>query len=105
VSNGKFRQRRGISFRHKELENKLENLLFDSNFLTNKCHSLQKEISELKEKKEKLQTLNDDQKKIIQSLQDSYFQVTEKTKTFGKNKLPEILKQMKTLCLKRGQRT
>jgi len=32
-----------------------------------------KEISELKEEKEKLQTLNNDQKKIIQSLQDSYF--------------------------------
>jgi len=37
---------------YKELENKFDNLQSDSNFLTNKCHSLQKEISELKEEKE-----------------------------------------------------
>lgn len=74
---------------YKELENKFDSLLFDSNFLTNKCHSLQKEISELKEEKEKLRTLNNDQKKIIQSLQDSYFQVNEKLKVLGKTKLPE----------------
>jgi hypothetical protein len=74
---------------YKELENKFDSLLFDSNFLTNKCHSLQKEISDLKEEKEKLQTLNNDQKKTIQSLQDSYFQATEKIKAFGKTKLPE----------------
>ena len=63
---------------NKELENTNDSLLFDSNFLTNKCYSLQKEINELKEGKEKLQTMNNDQKKIIQSLQDSYFQATEK---------------------------
>ena len=43
---------------YKELESKFDSLLFDSNFLTNKCNSLQKEISKLKEEKEKLQTLN-----------------------------------------------
>jgi acyl-CoA hydrolase len=64
----------------KELENTIDNLLSDSNFLTNKCYSLQKEIKESKEEKEKLQTMNNDQKKIIQSLQDSYFQATEKLK-------------------------
>jgi hypothetical protein len=65
---------------NKELENTIDSLLFDSNFLTNKCYSLQKEINELKEEKEKLQTMNNDQKKIIQNLQDSYFQATEKNK-------------------------
>jgi len=52
----------------KELENTIDNLLSDSDFLTNKCHSLQKEIKDSKEEKEKLQTLNNDQKKVIQSL-------------------------------------
>jgi len=85
---------------YKELENKFDSLLFDSNFLTNKCNSLQKEISDLKEEKEKLQTLNNDQKKIIQSLQDSYFQATGKIKAFGKTKLPENSKN-ENIILKR----
>jgi len=80
-----------------ELENKFDSLLFDSNFLTNKCHSLQKEISGLKEENEKLQTLNNDQKKIIESLQDSYFQVVEEIKAFGKTKLPENPKNENTI--------
>lgn len=63
-----------------ELENTIDTLLFDSNFLTIKCYSLQKEINGLKEEKEKLQTMNNDQKKKISSLQDSYFQTTEKIK-------------------------
>ena len=82
---------------YKELENKFDSLLFDSNFLTNKCHSLQKENSDLKEEKDKLQTLNNDQKKIIQSLQDSYFQATKKIKAFGKTKLPENPKNENTI--------
>jgi len=69
---------------NKELENTIDNLLSDSNFLTNKCYSLQKEIKDSKEEKEKLQTMNNDQKKIIQSLQDLYFQATEKLKDFSK---------------------
>lgn len=73
-----------------ELENTIESLLFDSNFLTNKCYSLQKEIDDLKEEKEKLKTLNNDQKKTIQSLQDSYFQATEKMKEFEKTQNPNI---------------
>jgi len=73
---------------NKELENTNDSLLFDSNFLTNKCYSLQKEINELKEGKEKLQTMNNDQKKIIQSLQDSYFQATEKIKDLSKTQNP-----------------
>jgi hypothetical protein len=71
-----------------ELENTIDSLLFDSNFLTNKCYSLQKEMNEIKEEKEKLQTMNDDQKKIIQSLQDSYFQINEKMKDLSKTQNP-----------------
>jgi len=70
---------------NKELEYTIDNLLSDSNFLTNKCYSLQKEIKDSKEEKEKLQTMNNDQKKVIQSLQDSYFQAAEKLKEFSKN--------------------
>jgi len=44
---------------YKELE-KFDSLLFVSNFVTNKCHSLQKEISKLIEENQKLQTLNND---------------------------------------------
>jgi len=44
--------------------------------------------------------LNNDQKKIIQSLQDSYFQATEKIKAFGKTKLPENSKNI-NIILKR----
>ena len=73
-----------------ELEKTIDGLLFDSNFLTNKCYSLQKEINDLKEENEKLKTLNNDQKKTIQSLQDSYFQATEKMKEFGKTQNPNI---------------
>jgi len=81
----------------KELENTIDNLLSDSNFLTNKCHSLQKEIKDSKEEKEKLQTLNNDQKKIIQSLQDSYFQAAEKLKDFSKTQSPLKSKDENTL--------
>jgi len=73
---------------NKELENTIDNLLFDSNFLTNKCYSLQKEIKDSKKEREKLQTMNNDQKKIIQSLQDLYFQVAEKLKEFSKTQNP-----------------
>jgi len=34
---------------YRDLENKIDSLLYDSNFLTNRCHSLIKELSELKE--------------------------------------------------------
>lgn len=44
-------------------------------FLQTKCLSFQKEIDDLKQEKEKLQTLNDISKKIVQSLQDSFFQL------------------------------
>jgi len=40
---------------YKDLENKLDSLLYDSNFLTNRCQSLIKELSELKIEKEELQ--------------------------------------------------
>jgi hypothetical protein len=73
---------------NKKLENTIDNLLYDSIFLTNRCYSLQKGIEESKKDKEKLQTLNNDQKKIIQSLQDSYFQATEKSKDFSKIQNP-----------------
>jgi CRISPR/Cas system CSM-associated protein Csm4 (group 5 of RAMP superfamily) len=73
---------------NKKIENTIDNLLSDSFFLTNKRYSLQKEIQESKKEKEKLQTLNNDQKKIIQSLQDSYFQATEKSKDFSKIQNP-----------------
>ena len=40
---------------YKDLESKIDSLLYDSSFLTNICHSLIKEHSEQKEEKEKLQ--------------------------------------------------
>jgi len=38
---------------YKELESKIDSLLHDSSFLTNTCHSLIKELSEIKVEKEK----------------------------------------------------
>jgi len=40
---------------YKDLESKIDSLLYDSNFLTNICHSLIKELSEIKAEKEILQ--------------------------------------------------
>jgi len=81
---------------NKELENTIDNLLSDSNLLTNKCYSLQKEIKDSKEEKEKFQTMNNDQKKVIQSLQDSYFQEAEKLKDFSNKKLLIIVIEKST---------
>jgi predicted nuclease with TOPRIM domain len=65
---------------YKELENKFDSLLYDSNFLTKQCFTLQKELSEVKKEKELFQTMNDELKKNFQNLQDSYFNTCEKLK-------------------------
>jgi len=53
---------------HKDLEKNMDSLLYDSSFLTNRCHSLIKELSELKIEKEKLQNKYDESRKTIQLL-------------------------------------
>jgi hypothetical protein len=53
-----------------ELENKFDSLLCDSNFLSQQCVLLQKEVSKIKEEKEKFQIKNNELKKTIQDLQE-----------------------------------
>jgi hypothetical protein len=69
---------------YKDLESKLDSLLYDSNFLTNRCQSLIKELSELKIEKEELQNKYDESRKIIQTLQDSHFKMSEQQRELNK---------------------
>ncbi|XP_039683064.1 uncharacterized protein [Medicago truncatula] len=69
---------------YKDLESKLDSLLYDSNFLTNRCQSLIKELSELKIEKEKLQNKYDESRKTIQTLQDSHFKMSEQQRELNK---------------------
>ena len=69
---------------YKDLESKIDSLLYDSNFLTNRCHSLIKELSEIKEEKETLQNKYDESRKTIQILQDAHFEMSEKQKELNK---------------------
>jgi len=59
---------------NKDLESKIDTLFYYSNFLTNRCHSLIKELSKIKEEKEKLQNKYDELRKTILILQDSHFE-------------------------------
>jgi len=69
---------------YKELESKMDSLLYDSSFLTNRCHSLIKERFELKIEKEKLQNKYDESRKTIQRLQDSHFKMYEQQKELNR---------------------
>jgi chromosome segregation ATPase len=69
---------------YKDLENKLDSLLYDSNFLTNRCQSLIKELSNIKIEKEKLQNKYDESRKSIMTLQDSHFKMSEQQKELNK---------------------
>ena len=69
---------------YKDLESKIDSLLYDSIFLTNRCHSLIKELSEIKEEKETLQNKYDESRKTIQNLQDAHFEMSEKQKELNK---------------------
>ena len=69
---------------YKDLENKIDSLLYDSNFLTNRCHSLIKELSEIKEEKEILQNKYDESRKTIKILQDSHFEMSEKQREINR---------------------
>lgn len=69
---------------YKDLENKIDSLLYDSNFLTNRCHSLIKELSEIKEEKEILQNKYDESRKTIKILQDSHFDMSEKQREINR---------------------
>jgi len=69
---------------YKELESKIDSLLYDSNFLTNRCHSLIKELSEIKVEKENLQNKYDESRKTIQILQDSHFDMSEKQRELNR---------------------
>jgi len=69
---------------YKDLESKIDSLLYDSNFLTNRCHSLIKELSEIKEEKETLQNKYDESRKTIQILQDSHFEMSEKQRELNR---------------------
>ena len=69
---------------YKDLESKLDSLLYDSNFLTNRCQSLIKELSELKIEKEELQNKYDESRRTIQTLQDSHFKMSEQQRELNK---------------------
>jgi len=69
---------------YKNIENKIDSLLYDSNFLTNRCHSLIKELCELKIEKEELQNKYDQSRKTIQLLQDSHFKMFEQQKELNR---------------------
>ena len=69
---------------YKDLESKIDSLLYDSNFLTNRCHSLIKELSEIKEEKETLQNKYDEFRKTIQILQYSHFEMSEKQRELNR---------------------
>jgi len=72
---------------YKDLERKINSLMHDSNFLTNRCHSLIKELSKIKEEKEKIQIKYDESRKTIQILKDSHFKMSEKQRELnGKQK-------------------
>ena len=77
---------------YKDLENKMDSLLYDSNFLTNRCHSLIKELSEIKEEKEILQNKYDESRKTIQILQDSHFEMSEKQRELNRKQKDIISK-------------
>jgi len=77
---------------YKDLESKIDSLLYDSNFLTNRCHSLIKELSEIKEEKEILQNKYDESRKIIQILQDSHFEISEKQRELNRKQKDIISK-------------
>jgi len=69
---------------YKELESKIDSLLHDSNFLTNRYHSLIKELSEMKAEKETLQNRYNESRKTIQVLQDSHFEMSERQKELNR---------------------
>jgi len=69
---------------YKDLESKIDSLLYDSNLLTNRCHSLIKGLSEIKKEKETLQNKYDESRKTIQILQDSHFEKSEKQKELNR---------------------
>lgn len=90
---------------YKDLESKIDSLLYDSNFLTNRCHSLIKELSEIKAEKETLQNKYDESRKTIQILQDSHFEMSEKQKELNKKQkgiisIPSEMKKENTLLKK-----
>jgi len=63
---------------YKEIESKIDSLLHDLSFLTNRCHSLSKELCEIKVEKENLENKYDESRKTIQILQDSHFDMSGK---------------------------
>ena len=63
---------------------KVNLIVYYSNFLTNRCHSLIKELAELKEEKDKLQIKYDESRETIQALQDSHFKMFEQQKELNK---------------------
>jgi len=91
---------------YKELESKIDCLLHDSNFLTNRCHSLIKELSEIKEEKENLQNKYDESRKTIQILQDSHFDMFEKQRELNRKQKDILSKpseiQKENILLKKG---
>jgi len=63
---------------------KVNLIVYYSNFLTNRCHLLIKELAELKEEKDKLQIKYDESRETIQALQDSHFKMFEQQKELNK---------------------
>ena len=69
-----------------KMEDDFDNLLYDSNILSEKCILLKEKISEINKEKEKLQILNDKYLQTVQELQKSHFRIFEQQKILnGKN--------------------
>jgi len=69
------------------MEDDFDNLLYDSNILSEKCILLIEHISEINKEKEKLQILNDKYLQNIQELQKSHFRMSEQQKIFNEKNL------------------
>jgi hypothetical protein len=83
----------------KEMNVGFDNLLHDSNTLSQKCTSIENQLLEIKKEYEKLQILNDKYFKTIQELQYSHLNMFEQQKILNDkqitNHLPEYSKNLK----------
>jgi len=68
-----------------------DNLLNDSNVLSEKCILLQEQLFDINKEKEKLQILNDKYFQTIQELQKSHFRMSEQQKILYEKNLKNHL--------------
>ena len=74
-----------------QMEDYFDNLLNDSNVLSEKCILLKEQLFEINKEKEKLQILNDKYFQTIQELQKSHFRMSEQQKILYEKNLKNHL--------------